>query len=180
MDSVEKVETHSAQVDTTAALLDLFYQGEGLTELQHLEIESGSTFTAIKALLIEKHGFPVDVEIFVEDIEMPPSATAIARDHADLKGLKVHLHRCKKVAVSVTFNNKAVERTFPPSATVAHVKHWAAAKEFGMSKEESGEHVLQIAGTHERPAPGTHIGTLTNGTVCAVAFHLVPDERVNG
>lgn len=180
MGSVQNIEASSAQVDSPAALLDLFYQGEGLAELQHLEIDSGSTFTAIKALLIEKHGLPVDVEIFIEDEEEPPLESAIARDHTDVKGLKVHVHRCKKVAVLVSFNGKTVERKFRPSATVARVKHWSAVKEFGMSKDEAGEHVLQIAGTHERPAPGTHIGTLTNGTVCAVAFHLVPDERVNG
>lgn len=180
MDSVQNVEASSAQLDREAALIDLFYQGEGLTELQHIEIDSGSTFTSIKALLVEKHGFPIDVEIFIEDNEEPPSETAVAREHADVKGLKVHLHRCKKVVVPVTFNGKTVEKKFPPSATIARVKYWAAVKEFGMSKEEAGEHVLQIAGTHERPAPGTHIGTLTSGAVCAVAFHLVPDERVNG
>jgi hypothetical protein len=49
-----------------------------------------------------------------------------------------------------------------------------------MSDEDAGEHVLQIAGTHDRPAPGTHIGTLTDGKVCALAFDLVADERVNG
>ena len=46
--------------------------------------------------------------------------------------------------------------------------------------EESGEHVLQIAGTHERPAPGTHIGVLANRKTCGLAFDLVADERVNG
>ena len=31
-----------------------------------------------------------------------------------------------------------------------------------MTDEEAGEHVLQIAGTQDRPAPGTHIGTLAD------------------
>jgi hypothetical protein len=82
--------------------------------------------------------------------------------------------------VAVTFNGETVERRFPPSATVARVKRWAAEKKFGMSEEEAGEHVLQIAGTHDRPAPGTHIGALTDDKVCGVAFDLVPDERING
>ena len=46
--------------------------------------------------------------------------------------------------------------------------------------EEAGEHVLQLAGSHDRPAPGTHIGALTHGKVCGLAFDLVADERVNG
>ena len=60
------------------------------------------------------------------------------------------------------------------------MKRWAAEKKFDMSDDEVGEHVLQIAGTHDRPAPGTHIGALTDGKVCSLAFDLVPDERVNG
>jgi hypothetical protein len=51
---------------------------------------------------------------------------------------------------------------------------------FGMSEEEAGEHVLQIAGTHNRPAPGTHIGALVSHGQCRIAFNLVPEERVNG
>ena len=49
-----------------------------------------------------------------------------------------------------------------------------------MSEDEAGEHVLQIAGTHDRPAPGTHIGSLTNDKADSLSFDLVPDERVNG
>ena len=40
--------------------------------------------------------------------------------------------------------------------------------------------MLQIAGTHDRPAPGTHLGTLAACPECCFAFDLVPDERVNG
>jgi len=49
-----------------------------------------------------------------------------------------------------------------------------------MTDEDAGEHVLQVAGSHDRPAPGTHIGALTDGKVCGLAFDLVPDQRVNG
>ena len=95
-------------------------------------------------------------------------------------GLKVHLHSLRQLKVTVTFNGKTIERLFGPGATVARVKRWAAEHEFGMSEEEAGEHVLQIAGKHDRPAPGTHIGALRDGKVRALAFDLVPDERVNG
>ena len=66
------------------------------------------------------------------------------------------------------------------ATTVARVKHWAAQRKFNMSPEEASEHVLQIKGSHDRPAPGTHLGTLAACPQCAVAFDLVPDQRVNG
>ena len=160
--------------------IDVFYQGEGLGEVKHLEIEPGATFAVLKARLTEKHGFRLDVLVFLEDEDEPIGDLAAITEHATPQGLKVHLHHLRQVKVTVTFNGKTVERLFSPSATVTRVKRWAAEKEFGMSADEAGEHVLQIAGKHDRPNPGTHIGALSDGKVRVVAFDLVPDERVQG
>ena len=160
--------------------IDLFYQGEGVGEISHIELELDATFALLKSRLTEKHQIPVEALLFLEDEDDPIDESVLVKDRATAKGLKIHIHRCRHVEVSVMFNVEKVERRFPPSATVARVKRWAAEKKFGMSEEEAGEHVLQIAGTHERPTPGTHIGVLTDGKVCGLAFDLVPDERVNG
>lgn len=160
--------------------IDLFYQGEGVGEIAHIELEPTATFATLKACLAEKHGVAQDALLFLEDEEEPIDEAALLKDRATAKGLKVHVHRCRHIEVTVTFNGMTAERRFPPSATVARVKRWAAEHKFGMSEEEAGEHVLQIAGTHDRPTPGTHIGSLTDGKICALAFDLVPDERVNG
>ncbi|MBU1057866.1 MAG: hypothetical protein KJ804_06050 [Proteobacteria bacterium] len=160
--------------------IDLFYQGEGVGEISHIELEPDATFAFLKDRLTEKHQVPVDVLLFLEDEDDPIDESVLVKDHATAKGLKIHIHRCRHVEVSVIFNAEKEERRFPPSATVARVKRWAAEKMFGMSEDEAGEHVLQIAGTYERPTPGTHIGVLTDGKVCGLAFDLVPDERVNG
>jgi hypothetical protein len=160
--------------------IDLFYQGEGVGDVSHIELEPDATFATLKARLTEKHAVPMDALVFVEDEDEPIDEVVLVRDRATAKGVKVHVHRCRHVEVMVTFNGETVDRRFSPSATVARVKRWAAEHKFGMSKEEAGEHVLQIAGSHDRPAPGTHIGSLTDGKVCGVAFDLVADERVNG
>lgn len=161
--------------------IDVFYQAEGLGEVKHLEIETDATFAVLKARLAEKHGFGLDILVFLEDEDDSVAELAKIMEHATPQGLKVHLHRLRQVKVTVAFNGKTVERHFSPSATIARVKRWAAEKEFGMSAEEAGEHVLQIEGTHERPSPGTHVGTLSGDKVRdVVAFDLVPDERVQG
>jgi hypothetical protein len=160
--------------------IDIFYQGEGLAEILHLEIEPEASFADVKARLGEKHGFDAETIIFLEDDEEPITETARVSERAKKSGVKIHLHRCRQIDVAVTFNRETVNHRFAPGATVARVKHWAAVKKFGMSEEEAGEHVLQIAGTHDRPNAGTHIGTLTDRTTCALALDLVPDERING
>ncbi len=160
--------------------IDVFYQGEGLAEIQHLEIDAEASFGDVAARLREKHGLDAEALLFAEDGEEPLADATLVRDVAKAAGVKVQLHRCRQVDVAVTFNRETVNRRFAPGATVARVKHWAAVKKFGMTEEEAGEHVLQIAGTHERPSPSTHIGALTNRKTCSLAFDLVPDERING
>lgn len=160
--------------------IDLFYQCEGVGEIGHIELEPEATFSILRNLLADKHGVSSDAMLFLEDEENPIDEAVRLKDYATAKGLKVHLHRCRHIEVTVAFNNETVERRFAPGTTVARVKRWAAERKFGMSHEEAGEHVLQIAGTHNRPAPGTHIGALTDGKVCTLAFDLVADERVNG
>lgn len=160
--------------------IDLFYQGEGLGEIQHLEIEADATVAVLKTRLVEKHGLSPDVLVFLEDEDDPIGDDVPLKEPATPKGLKVHLHCRRQVKVRVTFNGKTVERLFGPGATIARVKRWAAQREFGMSEAEAGEHVLQLSGKHDRPAPGTHIGALSAGEARGLSFDLVPDERVNG
>lgn len=160
--------------------IDLFYQGEGVGEIEHLEIDPDTTFADLKARLIEKHGGATDALLFVEDEDDPVDDRQTVKDRAGGKGLKLHLNRCRHVAVSITYNGETIEQKFAPATTVARVKRWAAERKFGMTEQEAGEHALQIAGTHERPAPGTHIGALAQRRSCAIAFDLVADERVNG
>lgn len=160
--------------------IDLFCQGEGIGEILHIELEPSATFAVLKSRLAGRHPIPDDVLLFIEDKDEPIDESVFVKDCATATGLKVHIHRCRHVKVTVTFNGKMVERHFAPSSTVARVKRWAAEKEFGMSEDDAGEHVLQIEGTHDRPAPGTHVGALTNDRADSLSFDLVPDERVNG
>ena len=160
--------------------IDVFYQGEGVTGIEHAEFPANTTLAALKAQLSKKHGLGEDVLVFVEDGEEPADNGKHLGDFAGPTGVKVHLHRCRRIEVKVTFNNETVEDKFAPGTTVARVKRWAAEKKFGMSPEEAGEHVLQLTGTKDRPSPSTHIGALVTHDKCALAFDLVPDERVNG
>ena len=160
--------------------IDIFYQGEGISDIEHLEVAPEQSFAALKAMLVEKHAVPADVMLFLEDGDEPIVEDLVIREHAGPAGIKAHLHRCRHIKVAVTFNSEVVEHRFGPGTTVARIKHWAAERKFGMTHEEASEHVLQIAGTHDRPPPGTHLGALAKCPQCRLAFDLVPDQRVNG
>jgi hypothetical protein len=159
---------------------DVFYQLEGHPDIEHVEVGPEHTFATLRALLIEKHGLSTEVVIFLEDCEEPIDEIVLVCDHAGQAGVKAHLPRCRHVEVAVAFNGETVHHRFGPATTVARVKHWAAVKKFNMTEAEASEHVLQISGTHERPAPGTHLGALAAWPACRLSFDLVPDQRVNG
>lgn len=160
--------------------IEIFYQGEQISGVEHLDLPGAETVGQVKKAIIKKHNCNPDSHVFVEDSEDPLADDTRLEQLHHSGALKIHIHRCRKVNVTVRFNTKTVEHGFPPSTTVARVKKWAAEKQFGMTPEEAGEHVLQISGTQDRPAPSVHIGSLTGCPACLVAFDLVPDERVNG
>lgn len=160
--------------------INVFYQGESIDKIAHITVQSDCTFSTLKMAIIEKHGIEKNTIIFLEDDDEPADEKALIRDHAGRAGLKTHLHRCKKVEITVTFNGKTVHHKFGPAATIAKVKKWAAEKKFHMTPQDAGEHMLQISGTVIRPDPGVHIGTLTKCPDCKITFDLVPNERVNG
>ena len=160
--------------------IDVFYQVEGVKDIQHANADEQETIGGLKSRLCKSHGLGEDAAVWLENEEEPPAETTCLGRLGGASGLKIHIHRCRRVKVSVAFNGERVERAFAPSVTVGRVKHWVAVRGFGLSEEEAGEHVLQISGTQERPRPGTHLGTLVECNRCRIAFDLVPDERING
>lgn len=160
--------------------IDIFYQGEHIREIEHIEADDEISVGAVKMMILEKHGGDAAMLLFLEDGEEPLDEAVLIATLDCISGFKLHLHRCQHVEVAVTFAGETVHHSFRPGATIARIKRWAAERKFGMTEEEASEHRLQITGTHDRPAPGTHIGTLATCPTCRVSFDLVPDERVNG
>ena len=159
--------------------IDIFYQVEGVPEIQHISAPPDETLAALKTRIKAKHGIGDEASLFTEDDDGDVDETKTVGAIATPTGVKVHLHRCRRVFVTVAFAGRVLEHNFGPGTTVARIKH-RAAQELGMSKQDAGEHVLQLSGTHDRPTPSTHIGTLARCPACRIAFDLVPDERVNG
>lgn len=160
--------------------IDIYYQGEGIGALEHLEFGADETFAALQAAIAKKHGIDGDIALFLEDEAEPVEGKVNLREKAGRSGIKAHVHRCRKIEVIVHFKDKTVREEFAPGTTVARVKRWVTVRKFGMTEEEASHHHLQIAGTTDQPDPGTHIGTLASCPNCKVAFDLVTTPKVNG
>ena len=96
-----------------------------------------------------------------------------------LEGVRVHLHSCKHVFVTVQYQGETLTKKFRPATTVGKVKKWASTQT-GMTKEDAAEHILQLAGQDTQPDNDQHIGVFSCQDSCSVAFDLVPCHRING
>ena len=70
-----------------------------------------------------------------------------AREARTVSRWRLHVHRCRRIVVMVTFNGRDQgPRILAPVTTVADVKKFAAIREFGMKPADAAEHVLQFVG----------------------------------
>lgn len=166
--------------------LRLFVQGEGLAEIQVVQIGSDSVVGELIKKVAAKVGGEFEAAeaagglvVTFEDEEKEISQ----KDTLEKAGIRdrsrVHIHRCRKVKVTVNFNSETAVDNFPPSTTVGKVKKWAD-KKFDIDKIDATEHALQLCGTSTRPDEDTHIGMLTKHPSCSICFDLVPKRRVEG
>jgi hypothetical protein len=166
--------------------IDVLMQGHGLADIAVLEAKPHDTL----AMIVSRIDLPGAKEgrlLFLEDIDGAIDADAVIEELLPLPieddaigPLRIHVSHCRHVEVSVRFNGETKKRNFSPSATIERVRRWAARRAFQLSPRDAAEHVLQLQSTTTRPDRDVHVGTLTQGHSCTVAFDLVPCQRVEG
>ena len=163
---------------------ELFVQGEGMRDIALVRVPEGGTVRdVVEAARVHglraEDGEAPNVTVENDDAELDLDASLSAAGIAE-RG-RVHVHRCKRVAVSVNFNAGQKTDDFPPSTTVKRLKKWAEGKKgFDLSEADAADHLLQVCGSAERPDEDTHIGSLVEVPDCSLCFDLVPKSRVEG
>lgn len=159
--------------------LEILLQGDELADVQLLSLAPDADLAALLAAAAKllPPGLTGDWLVFLQDDDTPLKPGRLPRPKPG-QPLCLHIHRCRKIKVSVSFNGETKEVELAPSRTVEATKTLAAVKLFGMNRHDAAEHVLQLSGTAERPDADIHIGALARK--CSVAFDLVPLVRVEG
>ena len=162
--------------------IEILLQGEHIPDIQLIEVDNGKQVKDLLSVAVGCRKEAVEGEFFVfhENGAEPLGIEDVLPVSENGQPLPLHVHRCRSVVATVTFNGMSKGHEFRPGMTIAAVKKWAAVREFGMKPADAAEHVLQIAGTADRPEPDTHIGALVTCPDCSVAFDLGPLKRVEG
>lgn len=163
---------------------ELFVQGEGMRDIALVRIPEGCTVRAVVEAA-RAHGLRAEdgeipsVTVENDDAELDLDASLSAAGIADRE--RVHIHRCKRVSVTVNFNARQAMEDFPPSTTIKRLKKWADSKKgFDLKGADATEHLLQLCNSGERPDEDAHIGSLIEVSDCSLCFDLVPKSRVEG
>lgn len=163
--------------------IEIFLQGDGIKDITLVRVPRDSTVQSIIEAATA-HGLPVQkgdstLVVFKEDEEEPLDLDATLEAATIGDRARIHVHRCRRVEISVNFNGVQKGRRFAPAATMLRVKHWAD-REFGLKGVDATDHVLQLCGATTQPDEDTHVGSLVTFPRCVLCFDLVPKERVEG
>lgn len=163
-------------------MIELFVQGEEIGEVALIRVPHDATVREVILKTKTECGIEASEEEIIvliedqdEEIVLDAKLIEIGIGHRH----RVHLHRCRRVEVSVNFNGATKKRPFSPSTTIVKIKRWAD-DEFGLKGVDATEHALQICETNKRPDLDTHVGSLVQYPHCEICFDLVPKKRVEG
>jgi hypothetical protein len=163
--------------------MELFVQGEGVrgTELVVLRDEAtvGELLRAAHSL-----GLPEGVGaifLFVEGNDAAEHDTSEGHGRL-LSGIGighrrcVHLHRKRRVEVTVHYGMHTATHPFAPVTTVGRVLAWAVEK-FRLDPAQAAEHALQLCGSELVPDADAHIGEFVHA---GNAGHGIPAKGQQG
>lgn len=116
-------------------------------------------------------GWPEDGD---EPLDGGTSVAAAVGDNGHL-----HLNRCRRVEVTISYAGKTRNHAFPPGTTIGRVRRWAIGEDgFDLPKKERPKHKVGLCGTGIIADRNDHIGTLA--TDCALCLDLAPKDRFQG
>ena len=165
--------------------IEIFLQGENIPEITLVRVPGNGTvrdiLEAAKAQGLRLGGDEASLIILIEDAEKV-LALDLPFEEAHIRHRsRVHIHRCRRLEVTVNFNADHKTHSFPPSTAVEHVKRWAVGEDgFNLQSIDATDHLLQICSSTIRPDGDTHIGSLVQFPNCMLCFDLVPKQRVEG
>ena len=162
--------------------IQVLLQGECIPDIQVVALGVDDTVKDLLEAAAKCRAEAIEGEflVFVEGSEEPIADGDKLPENKDRQPVPLHVHRCRRVLVTVTFNGLSKGHEFSPATTVADVEKFAAIREFGMKPADAAEHVLQFSGSAERPEPEMHVGALVSCPDCRISFDLVPHKRVEG
>lgn len=165
--------------------IDIFLQGEGIPEITLLRLPGHGKVRDILDAAQERGlclaGDEHSLLLLLENTEDAVALDLLLEEAHIGHRSRVHVHRCRRLEVTVNFNAEHRTHAFSSAMTVERVQRWAVGEDgFNLPDIDATEHLLQLCNSNIRPDEDTHIGSLVQFPTCRLCFDLVPKVRVEG
>ncbi len=168
-----KEKTPAVSEETTRR--EVFLQAEGKKGIELRQIPSGAT-----AENMLDPGL-ADQLVFLEGQDESLAKGTVLDELGAEWPVRLHVHRCRSIAVSINYGSGTESHDFAPGRTLASVRKWVIGEDgFDITAADAADLVLQVCDSQERPDDDAHVGTLTSAPACSVCFDLVPRHWVEG
>lgn len=160
--------------------MNVFVVAEGKADPIEIDLEGGATVEHLAAEAAERLEFVQDdVLIFIENQDEPLSAVVVIEEIVPADRC-FHAHRCRHVAVSVTYNQKTIAGDFSPATTIGRLREWAIRHDdFKFHENDAACLRLQLPdGTF--PDERAHAGQFAKHPDCGVVFQLAEHKKPQG
>lgn len=161
--------------------IQIYLHGENTREPKLVEVaEEASVKDVINKYQKEfpNSGQADEVEFFIEDEEEHRHKDEAGEKGGIKRKVHIHCHRCKKVAVSVSYNGQTITVNVPPSTTTKKILK-QAVKKFNISDSDAADLLLKL-GDGIVLQPGDHIGSFVAFPNCSIQLSLTPNKQVQG
>lgn len=161
--------------------IEVIVEGDGLAEVEIVQIPEGSAAREIVAAVALKGGFATeDGRLFLEDVEEPLGLTTVITEK-EVGGKVYHVHRLLKIEVVVFYQGHQMGKDFPPSVRVQRVLDWAVGPSgFKIDPVIAPEMELALHGQTKALPKNAHIGRYVRYPHREVTFDLIRGEVPNG
>lgn len=139
--------------------VEVLFTAQGHREPFGEHVHPSITVGEFALIAARVHGIEEAVEVFLENAEEPLEATAVLIEQVTIESPPVHVaRRHAKIAVTVEYNARDIERHFRPNVTVERIIRWAISPEgFNLEGDPSD---FQLKLGEEVLAPDTHLGQI--------------------
>jgi hypothetical protein len=167
----------------TDKIIELYVHTQDGADPKLVKASEESSITELLEIIATAGGLggKVDEEIlvFTEDCDEPVERHRKLSECEIRHRHHIHCHRCRKVKVSVFYNEEKQE-TFAPATTVKRVLKWAI-KAFKLSPADAADKILVLKGNSNEELPlDAHIGSFAQPHHCSVELCLTAPIEVQG
>lgn len=161
-------------------VMEILVDGEGFTDVEIIEVEENAPMLRIVEIVAARTGEdPALLTLFIENVDEPcdlgQPVPAHHRKHVH------HVHRHKRIEVTVDYAGSSIEQVSPPSTTVKSILDWAIGAEgFRIDPSYAAEMQLGLPGS-KTPLPDmAHIGRFVHGHEHKLVLALMRGVIPNG